>query len=170
MLITGLEPILDLWSTYLNFFLNDPVTRLLGLTSSCFGAVACFLRDERFVKLFLAVSTLFLTLHMHFLGSLTGSVLSAIATVRLGLSVFSAYENFPKKKLAWGFFGLYCLLIPFTTRSPIDLAGFAATQINTLSSFLSKGVSFRFWIFAANLLWLAFDIGVGAYEMAVSTF
>lgn len=128
------------------------------------------MRDERLVKLFLAISTLFLTLHMHFLGSLTGVVLSAIATVRLALSIFSAYENFPKKKLAWGFFGLYCLLMPFTARSSIDLAGFIATQINTLSSFLSKGVSFRFWIFAANLLWLAFDIGVGAYEMAVSTF
>ncbi len=139
-----------------------PVTTVLSIISAQMKHITAILITELVINLLVALSYILL-------GGFSGSYICLMACVQVIVSFVYAKKKKEVPKLLTGIFMLcYILISVFTYQSPMDILPGVCALGFALSVAQSKPAGYRFFMTLSTLLWVVYDIWVGAWGMLIT--
>jgi hypothetical protein len=138
----------------------EALIRLTGLVAAALNIWGFVVISEVRTKLIFSFSSIFWGIQYLLLGSMTGTTIMLLASIRQGVSIYS-YKMNMKERLFWSsFFSISAVIITVTTGQIWYYAfiPLSATLIGTWSFFFSSNETIRQWTLLSNGLW-----GIHAY-------
>lgn len=102
-------------------------------------------------------------------GGLSGCGIYIVALVQV-IAYYILRKKFEKVPMwiAWCFIGAFLICSVATYKGPIDLISGAASLTCALALIQEKPSNYRIFMLMNGILWLLYDVNVGAYTMIIS--
>ena len=127
-----------------------------------------FKRRKQILVALLALN-LFSALNFIFLNSLSSAYISLFAILEMLINyIFERRKQEVPKLLVAVYFAINIILGALTFTSPLDILPIVCAILFCITILLKCEQSIRYTMLANQVLWLLFDIAVGAYMFAVS--
>lgn len=138
-------------------FFDHPLAQAIGLLGFGVSITAMLQKNDRRMKLLLALMASILALHFWLLGAVTAAWMVTIGASRFALSLH------PKaKKFTLPYLLAYALLGTITYSEWVDLLPIASGIIATYSVFYLSAIRMRAFLLTGSCLWLIHNIVQGS--------
>ncbi|MCF7352992.1 YgjV family protein [Vibrio sp. CK2-1] len=133
------------------------IAQILGYCSLFFGLLSFYQKKDVSLKVLMATSTAFRSVHYIMLDSYTACLMAAISTVRtlISLKILSKY-------VALFFIVLSVFVGFFVAESLMDWLPILSTVISTVALFFFTGIMMRFGLMLGSIVWLINNFWVGS--------
>lgn len=137
----------------------------LALVAAVMEFTAFRCRDNRRLFLYLIVSNGLIGIHFLLLGQPIAAIGDFMAAIR-----FAVARRWQAAWLPWAFFTVPACAAVLLYRAPIDLLPVVAGYFLIFGTYKRNPIVVRRYFLVGNLLWLAYDLYVYAFVMAVVEF